>query len=406
MLIKLAIASLLSRKVTVLLTVFTIAISTAIVLSVETIRHQAKESFTQTLSGTDLIIGARSGPINLMLYSVFRVGNATTNISWDSYQAINQHSNVAWSIPISLGDSHRGYRVVGTNHRYFEHYQFANKQFLRFSEGGRFEQVLDVVLGSEVAKRLGYTLGDKVVLAHGIGNTSFVQHTEHPFTVVGILAPTGTPVDKSLHVSLAGIEAIHLRPGVNATDEGALIPKSITAMLVGLTSRLATFKVQRQINQYKAEPLMAVLPGVALAELWQSMGLVERVLLLIAILVLIASLLGMMTMLLATLQQRQREIAVLRAVGAPARTIFALIQIEVFAMTLVGVIVGIGLLSIGLAIAQPILGAYMGITLGINPFSLQVLIYILGIILLAFVMACIPAALAYRQSLAKRLVSN
>ena len=405
MLVKLAIASLISRKVTVLLTVFTIAISTAIVLSVETIRHQAKESFTQTLSGTDLIIGARSGPINLMLYSVFRVGNATTNISWDSYQVVNQHSNVHWSIPISLGDSHRGYRVVGTNDNYFDYYQFGNKQSLRFSEGGRFEQVLDVVLGAEVAKRLGYTLGDQVVLAHGIGNTSFVQHTEHPFTVVGILARTGTPVDKSLHVSLAGIEMIHLRPGINATDEGALIPKSITAMLVGLNSRLATFKVQRQINQYKAEPLMAVLPGVALAELWQSLGLLEQVLLLVAILVLLASLLGMMTMLLATLAQRQREIAVLRAIGASARTIFWLIQLEVLAMTLFGVIVGIGLLTIGLAVTQPVLSAYMGITLSVNPFSLQILIYIAGIIILAFVMACIPAALAYRQSLAQRLMS-
>ena len=405
MLIKLAIASLLSRKITVLLTVFTIAISTAIVLSVETIRHQAKESFTQTLSGTDLIVGARSGPINLMLYSVFRVGNATANISWESYQALNKHSNVQWSIPISLGDSHRGYRVIGTSQSYFEHYQFANDQYLRFSEGGRFEQLFDVVLGAEVAKRLNYSLGDQLVLSHGIASTSFVQHSEYPFTVVGILAQTGTPVDKSLHVSLEGIEAIHLRPGVNVTDEGALVPKSITAMLVGLDSRLATFKVQRQINQYKAEPLMAVLPGVALAELWQSMGLLERVLLLIAALVLVASLMGMMTMLLATLQQRQREIAVLRAIGAPARTIFNLIQIEVFAMTLVGVILGIALLAIGLMLAQPVLGAYMGLSLSINPFSLKVLLYIAGIIALAFVMACIPATLAYKQSLAKRLSS-
>jgi len=405
MLIKLAISSLLSRKATVLLTIFTIAISTAIVLSVETIRHQAKDSFTQTLSGTDLIIGARSGPINLMLYSVFRIGNATANMSWESYEAINQHSNVQWSIPISLGDSHRGYRVIGTNQQYFEHYQFANDQFLRFSEGGRFEQVLDVVLGAEVAKRLGYTLGDKVVLSHGIGRASFIQHTEHPFTVVGILAQTGTPVDKSLHVSLAGIEAIHLRPGVDAADEEALVPNSITAVLVGLNSRLSTFKVQRQINQYKAEALMAVLPGVALAELWQSMGLIERVLLLIAILVLVASLLGMMTMLLATLQQRQREIAVLRAIGAPARTIFSLIQLEVFAMTLMGVILGIVLLMLGLMLAQPVLGAYMGLSLSISPFSLKVLLYIVGIIALAFVMACIPAALAYRLSLAKRLSS-
>ena len=403
MLIKLALASLISRKVTVLLTIFTIAISTAIVLSVETIRQQAKKSFTQTLSGTDLIIGTRTGSINLMLYSVFRVGNATTNMTWESYQRIDASELIRWSIPISLGDSHRGYRVVGTNHNYFDHYQFANGQSIEFAKGERFEQLYDVVLGAEVAKQLGYELGDQLILAHGTGRASFIQHTEFPFTVVGVLAPTGTPVDKSLHVSLEGIEAIHLRPGVSANDEGALVPKSITAMLVGLSSRLATFRVQRQINEYQAEPLMAILPGVVLAELWQTMGLVERVLLLIAILVLIASLLGMMTMLLATLQQRQREIAVLRAIGAPARTIFFLIQLEVFVMTLVGVILGVGFLAVCLIAAQPVISAYMGLVIGLNPFSIEVLLYVVGIFCLAFVMACIPAAMAYRQSLHQRL---
>ena len=403
MLVKLAIASLWSRKVTVLLTILTIAISFAIVLSVETIRQQAKAGFTQTLSGTDLIVGARSGQINLLLYSVFRIGNATANISWESYEDIAARREVKWTIPISLGDSHRGFRVVGTSQAYFEHYRYANKQVLSFSVGKPFDGLLDVVLGAEVARKLGYQLGDTLVLSHGIGATSFIQHTENPFTVVGILAPTGTPVDKSLHVSLQGIEAIHVREAANPEN---LVPKSITAILVGLNQRITTFKVQREINESKQEPLMAILPGVALSELWQAMALVEKILLLIAMLVLVASLFGMMTMLLASLEQRQREIAVLRAVGAPARSIFALIQMEVFWMVLSGVILALVILSAGLWVAQPILNAYTGVSIQANPLTLQTLYYVVGVMGVAFVMMCIPATLAYRQSLAKRLASN
>jgi putative ABC transport system permease protein len=414
MLFKIALTSLINRKFSVILAIFSIAISVAIVLSVEHIRHQAKASFANTISATDLIVGARSGGINLLLYSVFRIGSATNNISWKSYQAIKQQKEVRWAIPISLGDSHKGYRVLGTVNSYFVHYRYGNKNSLRFDSGVKFEGVYDVVLGSAVAKKLQYDIGQKIVLAHGVADISFVKHDDKPFTVVGILKATGTPVDKTVHISLAGMEAIHLgwnngmpNSGFKISAEDALnsdlTPKSVTAVYLGLKNKISTFTVQRRINDTKQEPLMAILPGVVLSELWQTMNVIEKILALIAGLVAATSLLGMVTMMLSTIKQRDREIAVLRAIGAPAKFIFGLIQLEVIGIVLMGIILGISFFWGGMLVSEPIISNAYGLTLTTNPFTLATALYSLIILLVAITFACLPAGIVYQQSLKQGL---
>jgi putative ABC transport system permease protein len=137
----LALKSLYNRKFTTILTVASIALSVTLLLGVERIRNEARSSFTNTISGTDLIVGARTGPVQLLLYSVFRIGNATNNISWQSYQDISRNPKVKWTIPISLGDSHQGYRVMGTNKAYFDYFRFAGGRQLELSEGSIFKGV-------------------------------------------------------------------------------------------------------------------------------------------------------------------------------------------------------------------------------------------------------------------------
>lgn len=176
MLIRLALRSLASRRASALLTLFTLALSTALLLGVQQIREQSRLSFFDTVSGTDLIVGARSGPVQLLLYSVFHIGSATSNIRWSSYEALRDDPRIAWTIPLSLGDSHRGYRVVGTHNSLFEHYRYGAKQPLEFAQGGPLDDLFSVVLGAEVARQLGYGLGDALIIAHGAGNTSFKQH--------------------------------------------------------------------------------------------------------------------------------------------------------------------------------------------------------------------------------------
>lgn len=414
MLIKIALASLRHRKATVLLTLCSIAVSVAIVLCVANIYQQTKQSFTRTISGTDLVVGAPSGRINLLLYSVFRVGNATNNITWQSYQTIAQQKEVAWTVPISLGDSHKGFRVMGTTGDYFQFYRYGSKQNLAFQQGKPFEAVYDVVLGAEVARQLKYELGEKIVLSHGIAAVSFSQHDDKPFTVTGILKPTGTPVDQTLHINLAGMEAIHIDwrqgapiPGMSISAEEALTkdltPKTITAFMVGLKNKVMTFRLQRKINQYKGEPLLAILPGVALSELWQTMGMVETILQIISAMVVVAALIGMVTMMLSTLSQRQREMAILRACGASAGFIFALIIMEVLLISILALVVGSVFLWGAVAAAKPFILGHYGLTLSVNPFSEYTLIYSGAVIVVAVLLAFIPASMAYKQSISQGL---
>lgn len=409
-LFKLTWRSLWNRRISILLTLLSIAISVSLLLGVEYIRKEAKSSFLNTISGTDLVVGARSGQVQLLLYSVFRIGNATNNISWETYQEYLNDRRVKWTIPLSLGDSHRGYRVLGTSQDYFKYYQYADKQPLRFAQGEPFDGVYDAVLGAEVAKALGYQVGTSMVLAHGVGETSFTEHKNKPFTVVGILKPTGTPIDRTVHVSLEGIEAIHIDwkggapvAGFEISAEKAarmnLQPTSITAFLIGLNTRSAAFRLQREINQYREEPLLAVVPGVALAELWQSIGQFETILRVITVFVLVAGLLGMLTTLLSTLNERRREMAILRAVGAFPLQIFLLFLLEALFIAVLGCLIGCLLVFVGVQLAQPWVMAEYGLQLKAWLPSGSDLLMLALITALAVIFSTLPALIAYRRTL-------
>ena len=404
MLVSLAWSSLASRRKSVILTFLSLLISISVLLSVEHIRQQAKESFNRTISDVDMIVGAPSGQLNLLLYSVFRMGSPTSNINYKSFETLKGSSLVKWAIPISLGDSHRGFRVMGTNNSYFEHFKYGTKQPLTFSRGQPFNALFEAVIGSDVAKKLSYKIGDSVVIAHGIGNTSFTHHDNTPFIIKGILSPTGTPVDKTIHVSLNAIEAIHLSPVkqaklLNNVDSVNTTPESITAVMLGLKSKFSTFKLQRDINNYKADRLMAVLPGVAMSELWQMMATVENLLRVIGILVLVSSLFGLSTMLLASMSQRKNEIAVLRVLGAGPSVIFSLVLVEALILVILASAAATALLSLTIWLLGNWLGATYGLFLNANMFNVETLKVIAVITVAATITSAIPAYEAYKNAL-------
>ncbi|EGU36654.1 ABC-type antimicrobial peptide transport system permease component [Vibrio sp. N418] len=398
-----------NRRLTAFLTILTVAVSLVLLLGVERIRTQAKASFANTISGTDLIVGGRSGQVNLLLYSVFRIGNATNNIDWKSYQEFSQHRAVDWTIPLSLGDSHKGFRVLGTNQSYFEHYRYGNKQALALSQGKPFEGLFETVIGADVAKKLGYHIGSEIIIAHGISDVGFSRHDNLPFKVVGIFAPTGTPVDKTVHVSLEAIEAIHVgwesgarlgaTPSAESLAKADFQPGQITAMMVGLKSKIQTFALQRQINTYPQEPLSAILPGVALHELWGMMSVAEQALMVVSGFVVVAGLLGMLSSLLTSLQERRREMAILRAMGARPRHIFTLLILEASVLTAIGIAVGIGLLYGLLALASPFVTQNYGIQLPLVMLSSYELGLIAAVLFAGTMIGIFPALRAYRQSL-------
>ncbi len=405
----LAAKSAWARRGSLLLAVLSIAISMTLLLGVDMTRKQAKSSFMNTISQTDLIVGARSGPINLLLYSVFRMGNATNNISYDAYQNIRSDKRVKWTIPISLGDSHKGFRVIGTNQNYFQHYRYGDKQSLAFSEGGQFDDLYDAVIGFDVAKKLEYTLGQSIILSHGTIATSFSAHDDKPFKVVGVLAPTGTPVDRSVHVSLEAIEAIHIdwRSGARSqlkidADQArkfGLQPQNLTAVMLGLHKRVQTFAVQRDVNDTKREALLAIIPGSTLSDLWRALGHFETILFIVSFLVLVAGLLGMLTMLISTLNERRREMAVLRAVGAHAYQVILLFAIEAFLMVLFGCLLAIMFLFGLLQIAQPILLELYGFNLSLQGLDYEQWLLLLTVLVVGTLFSLIPGLIAYKRSL-------
>lgn len=409
--------SLLYRKQSVLITIIAIAVSVFVLLGVEHIRQQAKQSFSQTVSGVDLIVGAPSGDINLLLYTVLGIGAPNKNITWQAYQSIKAQKQVAWTIPISLGDSHKSYRVVGTSNDFFKHYQYANQKAIQFSQGGDFKHVHDVVIGAEVAQQLNYQINSQLVLSHGMTHTAFNEHSDSPFHVVGILSPTGTPVDKTVYTSLQGLDAVH-ENFVNGVDLGQhknhqhdhndekakpynenYQADSVTAFYVGLKNKVATFKLQRFINNYKGEALQAILPGITLSQLWQSMNHFEKILQGISSLVLLASLLGMSAMLIASMREREQELMIFRALGARPSIIILLISLEVLLITLIAIVLAILCLLLAVYFTQDLLAQHYGIYFAesiVNTYTF----YGIGLIMMAsFVVSLMPAFLAYRKSL-------
>ena len=461
--------SLRHRLSGVLLTIVSVALSVFVLLGVEHVRQETRKNFASTVTGVDLIVGARTGDINLLLLSIFRIGSATANVSWSTVEVLSDHDSVDWVVPISLGDSHRGFRVVGTTTDFFERYQYGRSEGLTFSKGARFEKLDDVVIGASVASSLNYSPGDSVTLSHGIAETSFSHHEELPLTVVGVLKPTGTPIDNALFVSLEAIDAVHsdaehneghgeghghdeaskghdeadfedddhdgAHHGTDAhhddhdehyeSDSHGADHKneryeevheeaghrnehkdyayvgpldSVTALLVGLNGPVATLQVQRWVNEYEEEALLAILPGVALSQLWDLVGGVEAALRAIALVVFISSLFGLNAMLMASMRERRQEIIILRSIGAPSVFIVTLLIVEALLIVTIGVLLAIACLLLAIAGVNGVLTTVVGLS-----FSYQILytssLIALGLIYLTtLVLGLIPAWQAYQLS--------
>ena len=464
--------SLRYRLSGVLLTIASVALSVFVLLGVEHVRQEARSGFASTVSGVDLIVGARTGEINLLLLSIFRIGTATANVSWESVEQLDQQRNVDWTVPISLGDSHRNFRVIGTTQAFFSRYKYGAKQPLVFEQGQPFEAVAEVVLGARVARELGYQLGDSLVLSHGMADTSFTHHDQLPFAVSGVLAGTGTPIDNALFVGLEAIDAMHSDGGSEnhqaheapeahdaherheehdahedhdshkGRDEHEVHEEhvvhedhdaheghdahedhdtheehealddheehheahdhppigTVTAVLVGLSSPITTLQVKRWVDEYEGEALLAILPGVALTQLWELVGNVESVLLGISVLILVSSLLGLNAMLLASMRERRREIEELRSIGAPSSFILSLLMIESLLIVSVGVVLAVGTLLASITAANTLFAETFGLMISsqiLNPSNVTAL----GLIYLtAVIVTLLPALQAYRVS--------
>ena len=405
MIANLVLKSLWNRRLSTILTILGIAMSIALLIGMQKIRVGVKDGFSNTISGADLVVGGRTSPVQLLLYSIFHIGNPTNNVSYSTYKEISALKSVEWSVPLSLGDSHRGFRVVGTTADFFDRYKHHGKKPLRFKVGESFAKTYQAVIGSQVAQKYDYKIGQKIVLSHGISAGPLLeQHEEHRFEIVGILSGSGTPIDRSVLVSLGSITAIHLEDESGVHEhEHDLTPTSITAFIVRATSRIDTLQLQRHINEYNAEALTGIIPGVGLSELWQSLDYIEKSFIVLSFLIVAITLLNMLISIYNSLENRRREMAIFRSVGASPLHIGFLYIFESFILTLSGILLGITLLYSSLFFIQPWLLSKFGVYI---PFGLPQKTEILMILLVFFtgcLLGFIPFIKSYRMTLADGL---
>ena len=407
-----------SRRHALAMVALSVSVSVLILLGVQQLRHDARQSFTQALSGVDLIVGPRGSASELMLYSVFQVGRPSRNMAHEAYVALRALPQVRWAVPVQLGDTYRGFPVLGTTPELFEVFQTQGER-LQWAQGRPFADpqadagaVVEAVLGAQVAARHGLSVGDRLVLTHGRSDGLAPDHADQPFTVVGVLQATGAPIDRNVIISLQGFEALHQgmgAPGLpwlggvgaapTVAERAALVPRELTAVWVGLHARTEVFSARRGIERLPQDSLMAVLPGVALDELWQVVKLAENALLAIGVLVAVSGMLSVAAVLMVGLSARRKELAVLRALGATPLALLGLVWLEALGVCLLGMLGGLVLHGLGLWALQDLLRTELGIAVQWGWPTAEVAWSLAGLVLAAWLAASVPALRAYRLSL-------
>ena len=410
--IRLMIASMRSRLVPIVLVIVALSASMALLLAVDRIQQATKNGFNQSLSGVDLVLGPGGSGLELVLYTVFHLGKPTNNITTETVSDITDDPMVEWAVPIALGDNHRGYRVISTTDEYFDRIKFGGDQPLVFAQGAPFSDLNETVIGSEVAEALGYALDTSIFVTHGsqmIGKL----HDDFSFKITGILESTGTPIDRAVFVSLEGYELVHLgwqngsktvslqNLDINAIPKERLYPKTVTAVYLGLTSKLSLFKFIRAVRDYPEEAISAVIPGVALAELWSIVGIVDSVFQLLNWLIIGISIVGMVTMIITGLDSRTRELTILRALGLSPPKLAGLVLLETVIISLTAVLSAIVLVWFLTVAAADLLNQWAGVRIELTWLAIDELSTIMIIVLAGVCASLIPAGMVYRRSLHK-----
>ena len=413
--LSLLLKSMRSRIIPTSLVTISLMASMVLLLSIERIQQGTEEGFNQSISGVDAIIGPRSSSLELVLYTVFHLGRPTNNITTKTINDVKQRSDISWLVPIALGDSHRGYRVIATEPNYFQHIRYGNNQPLTFSKGAPFTELSEATLGSDVAEKLNYSVGSEIQITHGSIESIGSKHDDFSFTVTGVLNKTGTPIDQAIFLDLKGYELLHLgwKSGkkvfsledidLSSLPPDALNPKTVTAAFVGLKSKLTIFNFSKNIREYTEEAISAVIPGIALSELWSIVGLVDKGFQLLSWIIIAISLIAMVTLIIASLDNRKQEMTIYRANGASPKFLAAMVVYESLVIGLVAIIGAIILVTAVTYFATSQLNLALGISPSFKWISLDE-IKVFGIILLSGVLSSlIPAAMVFRKNLHQAL---
>ncbi|MCC7125701.1 MAG: ABC transporter permease [Acidobacteria bacterium] len=402
--------SLRQHLLSTAITVLSVGLACGLVMAVFAIKNQTYAAFTGGANGFDAVLGARGSQLQLVLNTVFHLETSPGNIPWSMYQAMQQDAGVDLAVPYALGDNYQGYRIVGTTPELFT--RFPGEQGIRMSNGGRVfaADSREAVVGAVVAARTGLRVGQTFHPGHGI---AFAEERDHEdeYTVVGILEATNSPMDRVVWIPIDGVYRMsgHVLRGAGRNFRPEVdqpIPdehREVSAVMLKLKDPQAGIYLDQAINRQGTRATLAWPIGRSMADLFEKLGWANRVLELVAYLVVVVAAGTILASLYNTMNERRREFAILRALGARRATVFAAIVLESTAIATLGVLAGFLCYAAIVSAAYFVVRGQTGVVLDIWRADAALWLTPLGMIAIGMLAGVIPALKAYRTDVATNL---
>jgi putative ABC transport system permease protein len=393
--------SLRQHALSTTVTAGSVALAAGLLMAVWVVKEQSQATFTGVNAGFDAVLGARGSKLQLVLNAVFHLEASPGNLAWDDYLEIQKNPSVQLAVPLAVGDNYRGYRLVGTTPDLFAKAEFAGgKHFALQPGGGWFDaERREAVVGNFVARKLKLKVGDTFHPFHGLIFDEKNQHAE-TYVVVGVLEPNNTPADRVIWIPLAGIQRMSGHDPRAATD--------ISAVLVKLKagSAAAGFQLDLMYNKQGNRLTFAWPIGRVMAELFDKISWFDRVLTLVSYLVALVAAGSILASIYNSMNERRRELAILRALGARRATVFSAIVLEAAAIAALGVVVGFVFYAALMLVVARIIRAQTGVVLDPLAFDWVMLWSPAGFIGLGALAGIVPALKAYRTDVAENLTPH
>jgi putative ABC transport system permease protein len=387
--------SLRQHALSTLVTAGSIALAAGLLMAVWMVKTQAQRAFTETTTGFDAVLGARGSKLQLVLNAIFHLEASPGNLAWADYEQIAKHPAVKTAIPIAVGDNFQGWRIVGTVPELFTKVEFTAGRKYAFATGGLFgAEAREAVVGSFVAQKLGWKVGDTFRPYHGLNFDPANQH-EEVFTITGILAPTNTPADRVIWIPLKGVQTMSGHDVRMATD--------VSAVLLQFRAPMAGIMLDVMYNKQGNRLTLAYPASAIIADLFAKISWFDRVLELVAYLVALVAAGSVLAGIYASMSARQRDIAILRALGARRRTIFGAVVAEAAVIGALGAIVGFAVYFALLIGVAEVIRAQTGVVLRTGEMHAVLWLCPLAMTTLAALGGVVPAIKAYRVPVAETL---
>jgi putative ABC transport system permease protein len=382
-------------------TAFSIALAGGLLMSVWVVKQQSQATFTGLNEGFDAVLGARGSKLQLVLNAIFNLEASPGNLAWADYQDIKNNPDVELAVPLAVGDNYHGYRLVGTLPEFFERTEYApGKKFALQPGGDWFDPTRrEGVVGDFVARKMKLKVGDTFHPFHGLIFDERDQHAE-TYVVVGILKPSNTPADRVIWIPLEGIQKMSGHDPAAATEVSAVLIK------LKADSAMAGFQMDMRYNRQGDRLTFAWPIGTVMAELFDKIGWFDRVLALVSYLVAIVAAASILAGIYNSMNERRRELAILRALGARRFTIFAAILLEAAAIAAIGMAAGFVVYGVIVTVVAGVMRAQTGVVIDPFQFNAVMLYAPLALIALGALAGIIPALKAYRTDVAENLAPH